>query len=630
MWRRCGGGLVVGSLVLFGVGVAPAAAEPPVNDGVDGAVVVTGLPYSGTFDASGATRDADDAQVERVCGGLATATHSVWFSFTPADDTEMRGWAYAGTWDRRVNLAVVTGDSGSLQVSTCSLDSIYARTIGLAAGTRYLIRVSLSDAALPAGTSGELSLYSPQCGVDSSDFDGNGCQDLTVGVPGAGLAIDNAVGAGAVDVLYGDGVNLASRRRQRLVPGRALGVPVEAGSGFGTSLSVGALNEDQFDDLAIGIPRLDAGTAVDAGAVLVLFGGPDGLGERRLLLRQGDLPGSGRAESGDRFGSTVLIGSDRQLFVGAPGEGIGAADGAGAVVAFRGLAEVGTSPSARLISQAGAVAGAAEAGDHFGSALWCGSDGVLLVGVPGEDIGGVVDAGAVIEVLPSGASTQFSQDTPGMGGVAEAGDRFGSSIQFMSGRIAIGAPGEDVGHIRDAGMINFLYALFSGSRPRPSIRVLTQDSPGVPGKAERGDRFGSVLAVPYRAVGQPERLLVGVPDEDLGTLVDAGAVWSLSFSTRDPTWSVTGRVWTQASQGVPGTPESGDRLGASLATLSELQDAIDNQTVYAGAPGEDVFGVPDTGFVEVLGGRYPSTRVMPLNRQPGQRLGAALQPGRPF
>ena len=97
-----------------------------------------------------------------------------------------------------------------------------------------------------------------------------------IGVPGA--SVDGAAGAGAVEVAYGNDPNRFDKRRQRLEPGDALGVPVEPGSGFGTALAHGWLDGDDFSDLAIGIPRLDAGTR----------------GRRRSRSRAVRRPGRGR------------------------------------------------------------------------------------------------------------------------------------------------------------------------------------------------------------------------------------------------------------------------------------------------------------------------------------------------
>jgi hypothetical protein len=622
MWRRFGGALVVGSLVLFGLGVSPAAAAPS-NDGVVGALEVTDLYRVPAFDIATATADGDDAAVDMPCG-YGPTTQSVWFSYTPTFAHRLAGWAKAFDRNTRVwvplEVAVMTGESGSLQRLTCEFSP--HDSLAVTAGTRYLIRVSLDTRVLTAPSYSWLALRDYSCSGAPASLDEDGCPDLAVGLPGA--TVDGAGGAGAVEVNYGNGFRLLDKRRQRLEPGSALGVPVQPRSGFGQVLAQGRLDGDGFDDLVIGIPRLDVGDAVDAGAVLVLFGGPGGVGDRRLLLRQGDLPGTGRAESGDRFGTSLAIGGGGVLAVGVPGEDVGSVPivDAGAVVTYSGFTTSGDDPTARLLSQAGPLAGTPEAGDQFGAALAFGP-GSLLVGVPGEDVGSVVDAGAVVKVSRSGATAGFTQNSPGMGGVAETGDRFGAAISYLpfygdEYRMAIGAPGEDLGRIRDAGMINFLEARTATSTLQPMGQVLTQDSPYVGGVAERGDRFGSVLSSPGWG------LVVGVAEEDLGALVDAGAVWVLGPrpDNRPGAGRLAGGARTQDSPGFAETAEAGDRFGASMTFLAgDPKDDGRGGGMYVGAPGEDLGGVADAGFVQ--GPRA----VLPGTREPGQRFGAALPSG---
>ena len=106
------------------------------------------------------------------------------------------------------------------------------------------------------------------------------------------------------------------------------------------------------------------------------------------------------------------------------------------------------------------VEGVAEAGDSFGATLVCGDFDVdqfddLAIGVPGEDVGGAVDAGAVNVLygsnggLTAAGNELWHQDSPRHQGVAEAGDRFGAALASgdfnddVADDLAIGVPGED-------------------------------------------------------------------------------------------------------------------------------------------------------------------------------------------
>jgi hypothetical protein len=177
----------------------------------------------------------------------------------------------------------------------------------------------------------------------------------------------------------------------------------------------------------------------------------------------------------------------------------------------------------QVVVQGPGIGGEPEPGDRFGASLSLGAfDAVdggnshdLAVGTPGEDVGTVTDAGA-INVLNGGASGLVGHDrllvqgSPGVAGHAEAGDGFGSSLANPFGGnpfdaddfdvngddvgdLAIGAPGEDLGAVVNAGAFNVLYGAVGTGLPGTGGQLLTQDSPGVADQAETGDAFGGDL-----------------------------------------------------------------------------------------------------------------------------------------
>jgi hypothetical protein len=129
----------------------------------------------------------------------------------------------------------------------------------------------------------------------------------------------------------------------------------------------------------------------------------------------------------------------------------------------------------------------------------------LVVGVLGEDVGAVEDAGAVNVLAGSaggltGVGSQiFTQNSLGVPGVAEPGDLFGEALaagDFDSDSfadLAVGVLGEDVDTFQDAGAINLLPGSAAGLTGTGS-QLFTQDSPGVPDSVEHDDFFGSALA----------------------------------------------------------------------------------------------------------------------------------------
>src|SRR4051812_46925643 len=59
--------------------------------------------------------------------------------------------------------------------------------------------------------------------------------------------------------------------------------------------------------------------------------------------------------------------------------------------------------------------------------------------------------------------------------------------------LAVGAPYEDLGGVRDAGSVTILYGGASGGVGTARRGYFTQADPDVPGAAERGDHFGAAL-----------------------------------------------------------------------------------------------------------------------------------------
>ncbi|MFI5025195.1 MAG: FG-GAP repeat protein [Solirubrobacterales bacterium] len=113
--------------------------------------------------------------------------------------------------------------------------------------------------------------------VTIGDFDDEIGGDLAVGVPG-----DNDAGfdgAGAVNVIYGDGSGLTPTGDQ-LIEQSATGVEgtAEAQDQLGSIVADADFNDEDGDDLAIVVPFDDAGAVEAAGAVQVFYGSnPNGL-----------------------------------------------------------------------------------------------------------------------------------------------------------------------------------------------------------------------------------------------------------------------------------------------------------------------------------------------------------------
>jgi hypothetical protein len=114
---------------------------------------------------------------------------------------------------------------------------------------------------------------------------------------------------------------------------------------------------------------------------------------------------------------------------------------------------------------------------------------------------------------------------------ADAGDHFGWSVAVGDfdgdgfGDLAIGAYQEDLGSIVDAGAVNVLYGSAGGLQAdAPPDQLWHQDSPGVAGRAEKGDNLGRSLTTgDFNGDGFHD-LVMGAPGQDVGSQPDAGVV----------------------------------------------------------------------------------------------------------
>jgi hypothetical protein len=420
----------------------------------------------------------------------------------------------------------------------------------------------------------------------AGDFNNDGFIDLAIGVPGEDVGA--VADAGAVNVLYGSAAGLSASGAQFFSQNSAgvLGL-AETEDGFGSALGIGDFDNDGFADLAVGVPSEGLGARAQVGAVNVLYGSSGGLsaaGNQQFLQGSGGVLGN--AELGDEFGF-ALGGGDfnndgfADLAIGAPFEDVGTVFDAGAInVLYGSAANLSVTGDQVFFQGSGGIVGVAEPSDFLGATLTGGdfnNDGAddLAVGAPFEDVGSVLDAGAVNVLygstgkLSATGNQQFFQGSGGLVGVAEDGDNFGLALaagDFNNNGaddLAIGAISEDVGAIQDAGAVNVLY----GSAARLTAtgnQQFFQGSGGLVGTTEEGDFVGAALASGDYNNDSFADLAVGAPFEDVGTAVDAGAVDTLNGSAGRLT-TTAGQQFIQGSGGVPGTAEEGDTFGNSLA-----------------------------------------------------------------
>ncbi|MFI7320380.1 integrin alpha [Streptomyces venezuelae] len=377
-------------------------------------------------------------------------------------------------------------------------------------------------------------------------------------------------------------------------------------------------NGDGVRDMAIADPRAAVDDKAGAGLVRVVMGGDRGTFEISQALSQMNAG----PEIGDQFGYSIAVydaDSDgcTDLVVGAPYEDVTTADGAqqdaGAVYVIHGTpAGIGAGSVVDSYTQAGLDGSTAtEAGDLFGFSLAAtkasGGKPTLAIGVPGEAIGSLKNAGCIHYVQGTKKAT-VNQDDPGIPGAAEANDRFGYSLAARFKYLVVGAPGEAIGSESFAGGVTVFSHTLTDGRPT-SLGAIDEDQPELTsGTAEKDDRFGtSVALVSYRPQGASSEtdalVAIGTPNEDVGNVADAGAVTVLHVK---PTGAVKEvNLIDRLSSDVEGDPVVGDFFGQRVVLSNTEPDEVGtaaNMRLAVSVPNQEVGAAENAGAVQVFHG----------------------------
>ncbi|MFE5110306.1 FG-GAP repeat protein [Streptomyces sp. NPDC056663] len=475
--------------------------------------------------------------------------------------------------------------------------------------------LTLGGGAVFAAPAAEAAVPFPSIGWQqhNCDYDGNGFDDVLIGAPGA--TVSGAAGAGYVTVQYSSSSGLSTTKKSILHQNTS-GVPggAEAGDGFGRAVASGDLDNDGYDDAIVGIPGEDLAGLSDAGGAVVFWGSPTGLHgadstwlENPDQLRAG--ANFGRAIEAARYfapdpahpdanlrDSVAVVENDSLLFFTAPP---GAATQQ-LKLADKGVRALDVAPPGNDFALRSLSHG------NYNEDSWAdlAISGVTTGDQPGIGATQVLHGAPSVEALTDGGAFE--------GGPAVVSSDFNHDGQddLAIGDTGVGSP------VGGAVSVYLGQGDLSGLDPTPA-QTWTQDSPGVPGAAEAGDRWGAEMSSgDTNGDGMPD-LAIGAPGEDIGSVSDGGAVWTLRGAPGGLT-ATGARSFDQNHPDIPGGAEASDAWGGQVRLVDANSDGLFG--LLAAAPGENT----DDGFVWVIPASSSGLVAKGTWTYDGARLGAPV------
>ncbi|MFC8075185.1 FG-GAP repeat protein [Streptomyces sp. NPDC057307] len=404
------------------------------------------------------------------------------------------------------------------------------------------------------------------------DADKDGCDDLVVGTPyeDVGAVRD----AGYVQIIYGSTAGIGQGKVSKgFIQGadEPLGGVAESGDLLGYAVAA-ETSSTGIAYMVIGVPGEDGVGGMDVGFLHYV----SGVSQQVVNVTQDSAGVWEDAEPQDRFGAS-LAATDRYFTVGVPGESVEGKTFAGGVSVFRPSLNTDGIPAPVFgFSQTRAPGSdaSAEAADRFGTSVamvanrttaeTAPTGALLAVGIPGEDVDDLVDAGgvALYRVNPDSTLTtvnnMLDQDYTDVEGVAAPGDFFGQDVALVNTaptqvssattvKLAVGVPGnESSGEHLDKGGVQVFPAVGAAG----ASDVWREPGDGIPVDPAHQMFVGTSLAA------TPTGVLVGV-----------------AYESGQAPGAVYGFGWTAASGAAPsqtfkpgedGIPTGGTAFGAEI------------------------------------------------------------------
>ncbi|MFF3781724.1 VCBS repeat-containing protein [Streptomyces sp. NPDC001933] len=420
------------------------------------------------------------------------------------------------------------------------------------------------------------------------DFNGDGYPDVAVGAPMA--TVGNSEGAGAVSVLLGGPGGLSSTRKQVLTWPNRSGINNPGDARYGTNLRSADLDDDGYADL---VGRLwGTSTDGDKGTVLAVnWGGASGLSKNVTILEP--VPGEQKDATGDLDVGDVDGDDVPDIAVGDVRRGghvlHGPVSRTGQWSRVSSFTVDGTD-----VLDTSEIAVGDVTGDGVG-------DLVILGFGPGDPWqqhtyllkGGRTGLAAPVEIKDA--------DGAGVGGNAVG---IADLDKDGHGDIVIGRGDEWANEdtpVKKGGALFISYGGPAGQSTGRKPVWINQDTEGVSGTAEYHDRMGYSLALGDTNGDSYPDIAVGLPNEKIKGIADAGRVLVLKGGPNGVSGAGS-KEFGQYTAGVPGATEAGDQFGAALS-LGDY-DGKGRTEMVVGAPTENsgrgalwIFGTDASGII---------------------------------